>query len=137
MPVTSGAGVRIEGMARLDRTMVAAGRSLAGAPMGAAARKTGPVLLGNVKAATPRRTGRLAASIRLVPAGDPLSVAVSASAGHAPAIEFGVGARPGLRGGHNVRARRMLSRGLAATRPAATGAAAAVVQATMRTVKGD
>ena len=54
------------------------------------------------RAAAPRRTGALASTI----AADGASF--GAGTAYAGPLEFGVGPRPGRRGGHNIRARRYL-----------------------------
>lgn len=128
--------VTVRGAATLERTLQAAARSLAGPGMTGAVRATATDLTGNVRARTPRRTGRLAASVRPVPGPDRLTAAVAASAPYARPIEGGVGPRRGLPGAHNVRARRMLARGAAATGPAAAAHAAAAVQQIIRRVRG-
>jgi hypothetical protein len=64
----------------------------------------------------PRRTGRLAGSWR--PESDKATAAVRFGGGgvaYAPAMQWGIGPRPGLRGPHNIRATYFASDALAST----------------------
>lgn len=118
--------VTIVGADRLARTThVAARRMDAGYPAAEAAigRRGADLARGRA----PRRTGALASTIAAQGA------SISVGTGYAAAHEFGVGPRPGRRGGHNIRARRFMRAAAAQLRPFAAGA---IATATARALSG-
>ena len=78
----------------------------------------------------PRRTGRLASTI----AADAAEVSVGTA--YAPALEYGVGPRPGRRGGHNIRARRFMRGAFEAVRPYAIGQVEKTTHRIVGTIRG-
>lgn len=93
------------GAARLSASLRKLGRDLA--DTGSTAAAVAQRIASAARARAPRRTGRLAGSIRVTRAGTAVTVAASAS--YAGPINYGVGRRPGLRGPHNIRASRYWS----------------------------
>lgn len=129
----------VQGQDRLQSTLRAAGRALAGPAMTAPAREAATVMVRAVRARTPRRTGGLAASIRPAPGGTlgaGRSAAVTSGLSYTAPREFGVGPRRGLTGGHNIRGAHMFAKGAKDANTAAVEAATDAVQGTMRRVKG-
>jgi hypothetical protein len=97
--------VTVEGADTLARTLHTAARELAN--LTDTNRAVGRRLRDAGARTAPRRTGRLAGSVRaLAPTAD--SVTVVAAATYARPIHFGVGPRVGLRGPHNIRPRPWL-----------------------------
>jgi hypothetical protein len=97
--------VTVEGADTLARTLKAAARDLA--DLTDANRAVAGRLRDAGARTAPRRTGRLAGSVRaLAPTAD--TVTVVAAAPYAKPIHFGVGPRVGLRGPHNIRSRPWL-----------------------------
>lgn len=79
------AGIRVRGDARLAATLTAAGRDVAELDDAAAA--AGRLVTAAAKRRTPRRSGRLAGSIRSTPAGG--SVSIWSPVVYAGVIEYG------------------------------------------------
>ena len=130
---------KVAGLDRLQATLRVAGRALAGPAMTGPAREAGSVMVRTVRARTPRRSGRLAASVRTAPGvslGAGRSAAVTSGLSYTAPREFGVGPRRGLKGGHNIRGAHMFAKGAKDANGPAVEAATTAVQATMRRVKG-
>jgi hypothetical protein len=124
-----GRAVTIEGADRLARTTHLAARRMAGGyPTAEAA--IGRRLADLARGRAPRRTGALASTI----AADGAAAAVSISYG--PAQEFGVGPRPGRRGGHNIRARRFMRGAAAAGRGFAVEAIGTATHRAVSIIRG-
>jgi hypothetical protein len=98
----------------------------------------GTELVNLAGARVPNRSGRSTGALRRSIRADaqPLAVIVTATAGHAGAIEYGVGPRAGLRGPHNIAPGRYM----AGARDRAAGVAVdrltTDVDAIVSTVKG-
>jgi hypothetical protein len=90
--------LEVKGAERLERTLGEFGRSLE--DMADANRRAAETVGSAAVARAPKRTGRLAGSLRIDAA--PTSVEVSFGASYAAPIHWGVGPRVGLRGPHNV-----------------------------------
>lgn len=128
----------VRGEARLRRTLAAAGSDLSGPAFTQAVAAAGVMLADAARGRAPRRSGALAGSIRPAPGGRPgvaAGVAVVAGIAYAAPVEYGVGPRPGLRGGHNIRPRRYLAAG-AATFPRITGMVGQAAARPVTRVKG-
>lgn len=126
---------RVRGQARLEATLAAAASDLAGPALRGALSGQAAALADLARGRAPRRSGALAGSIR------PLSglsggLVVAASAPYAPAIELGVGPRPGLPGGHNIAPRRFMAAAAAAGFPRVVDAVAVAAAAPVTRVKG-
>lgn len=126
---------RVVGEDRLRATLARAGVQLAGPGMAGAVARTQAVMVRAVRVVTPRRSGALAASVRPV-AAPRLGAVVGSALSYAPPVEYGVPARRGLTGGHNIPAVRMFARGLAAGSGPAVDAVDDAVNRIMRNVKG-
>lgn len=92
--------VQVEGADRLASTLGQFGRRLG--DMSDPGTAAGDTIAAAAAARAPRRTGQLAGSARV--AAGPKQVVVSWGVGHAAPLQWGVGARIGLRGPHNIRA---------------------------------
>lgn len=99
--------VKVEGARELRRTLAAAGHDLA--DMTAANAEVAALVAGYGSRSAPRRSGRLAGSHRGNKSKTQAVVrAGGASVPYANAIHWGVGARAGLRGPHNIAPRPWL-----------------------------
>ena len=125
----TGGRVRVEGADRLAATSAAAARAMAHG-FGGGEADAGRTVAAAVRGRTPRRSGRLASTV--VADGGQVSAATS----YAGAVEFGVGPRAGLRGGHNIRAARYMRGGMAAASPAVVAAVAARARQITHMIKG-
>jgi len=103
--------VEVKGADRLAATLREFARSLE--DMADANRRAGEAIGSSAVSRVPRRTGRLAGSLRVDAA--PTDVRVGFGAVHAAPIHWGVGPRVGLRGPHNIRGTLFLTEALAAS----------------------
>ena len=119
MPLTTGtmpAPDKVRGADRLTKTLGAAARDLADlSPESLAAAEE---ISENAARRAPHRTGRLARSGRVGKRGKAAVVRFgSGGVRYARAIHFGVDARAGLRGPHNIRANPFLDRAVEDVKP--------------------
>ena len=124
-----GTRVTLVGAARFQRTTSVAARRMAAGYRGAEAdigRRGADLARGRA----PRRTGALASTIQAA------AGTFSVGTGYAAAHEYGVGPRPGRRGGHNIRARRFMRAAAAAVRPYAVRTIAQETGRYIRGIKG-
>ena len=109
--------VTVEGADTLARTLKEFGGSLD--DMSGPNRRAGEAIGSAAVSRTPRRTGRLAGSMRVDVA--PTDVSVSFGATHAAPIHWGVGSRVGMRGPHNIAPTLYLTNALAAQEDTVAG----------------
>ena len=123
----------VQGADVLARTLHTAARELR--DMRSTNRLVGVRLVSAGRGGAPRRTGRLAGSVRALP---PTTDAadVVATAGYAGPIHFGVGPRIGLRGPHNIKARPWLYTALDSQRDPIVSEYADAVDTALSKVRG-
>jgi hypothetical protein len=106
--------IRVEGKAQLDASLARLAFALPQVAPDSAARIIGQAARLNV----PKRTGRLASSWNSDSSAGAQSLSFGdSSAPYAGPIHWGVGARVGLRGPHNIRPSRYLTRAIESTQP--------------------
>jgi hypothetical protein len=103
--------VEVKGADRLASTLREFARSLD--DLSDANRRAGEAIGSAARGRVPKRTGRLAGSMRIDAA--PKDVSVAFGAVHAAPIHWGVGPRVGLRGPHNIAPTLFLTGALAAS----------------------
>lgn len=101
--------IEVQGLGRLESTLAALARALPDVSPDSAARVIGQTARMNA----PKRTGRLASS--WAPDNQPGALGLTFGAAHAAALHWGVGARVGLRGPHNIRPSLYLLRAIEST----------------------
>lgn len=124
--------IEVKGADRLAATLGDFARSLE--DMADANRRAGEAIGSSAVGRAPRRTGRLAGSLRVDAA--PTDVSVGFGAVHAAPIHWGVGPRVGLRGPHNIRGTLFLTEALAASEPAVLDIYAEAVDNRLGKVRG-
>jgi hypothetical protein len=124
--------VEVVGAARLAQTLRDFARSLG--DLADANRRAGELVGSAAVSRVPRRTGRLAGSLRIDAA--PTDVSVSFGASYAAPIQWGVGPRVGLRGPHNISPTLFLTGALAAQEDAVLGVYEEAIDTRMGRVRG-
>lgn len=111
--MTSPIQVTVTGAADVRRSLAQLGRDLVDTDD--ATRQAAEVIRREVSRRAPRRTGRLASTVKAT--STRTAAVVTATAPYTNAIHWGVGARPGQRGPHNITPHPFITEGLKTTEP--------------------